>query len=280
MPAHKNERQGYGYRVDTPQIVATLRAAGCVFAEEEAGLLAGQAAGPDELARMLAERAAGQPLEQVLGWARFCGARIAVRPGVFVPRRRTEFLARQAISLTRPGGVVLDLCCGTAAVGVAVALTRQGTRLHAVDIDPAAVACARENLAGLGAVHQGDLYAALPPSLRGGLDVIVCNAPYVPSGEIALMPPEARDHEPRRALDGGHDGLDVQRRVVLEAGEWLRLNGYLLMETSRRQAFETLRTFGSAGFSAHVVTSEELDATVVIGTLSVRGQRGGLPAAG
>jgi release factor glutamine methyltransferase len=251
--------------VETTRIVAALRAAGCIFAEDEARLLTEAAGGPDELAEMVARRTAGLPLEQVLGWAEFHGGRVVVRPGVFVPRRRTELLARQAISLARPGWVVLDLCCGTGAVGAAVARACGGVRLHAVDVDPVAVACARDNLAGLGVVHEGDLYSALPRALRGKVDVIVCNAPYVPTGEIPMMPPEARDHEPGHALDGGPDGLDVQRRVILEAAQWLRPKGYLLIETSRGQASGTLEAFSRAGFAGRVVTSRELDATVVAG---------------
>jgi len=269
--------------VGTPEIVTALRAAGCVFAEDEALLLTEAATNPAELADMVARRVAGLPLEQVVGWAEFCGARVAVRPGVFVPRRRSELLARQAISVTRPGSVVLDMCCGTGAVGGAIARARRGVVLHAVDVDPVAVECARGNLGqltGLGGVHAGDLYRALPPALKGGVDVIVCNAPYVPTDEIALMPAEARDHEPRHALDGGRDGLDIQRRVIGEAGEWLRLNGYLMIETSLKQSPDTVKAFDRAGFTAHVVASEELDATIVVGSLHVRGQRGGIPAAG
>lgn len=276
-------QRGYLYRVDTEivsQIIEVLRAAGCVFAEEEARLLAGAASGPAELAEMVSRRAAGLPLEQVVGWAEFCGLRVAVRPGVFVPRRRTELVARQAVSLAQPGAVVLDLCCGTGAVGVAVARACPGIALHAVDVDPVAVECARENLAGLGSVHEGDLYRALPPEIKGSVDLIVCNAPYVPTDEIALMPPEAREHEPRHALDGGRDGLDIQRRVIDQAAEWLRLNGYLIIETSARQAGETVKAFGRAGFTATIVTSEELDATIAVGSPYVRGQRGGLSAAG
>ncbi|HZM77223.1 MAG TPA: putative protein N(5)-glutamine methyltransferase [Candidatus Limnocylindrales bacterium] len=266
--------------MDTAGIVTVLRAAGCVFAEQEARLLAEAAPSPADLAEMVGRRAAGLPLEQVLGWAEFCGARVAVRPGVFVPRRRTELLARQAVSLTRPGSVVLDLCCGTGAVGGAITRARPGIELHAVDLDPVAVECARGNLAGLGSVHEGDLYGALPPALQGNVDIIVCNAPYVPTDEIALMPPEARVHEPRHALDGGRDGLDIQRRVIGQAREWLRRNGYLMIETSGKQSGETVKAFVRAGFTARVVTSEELDATIVTGSPHVRGQRGGLSAAG
>ena len=142
-----------------------------------------------------------------------------------------------------------------------------GLVLHAVDVDPAAVACARRNLVA-GQVHEGDLYAPLPADLHGRVDVVVANAPYVPTDEIALMPPEARDHEPRVALDGGADGLDVQRRVIAAAPRWLAPGGSLLIETSERQAPLTAAAMAAAGLVARVERSEELDATAVVGTLA------------
>ena len=218
-------------------IVTRLRQAGCVFAEDEARLLISAARTPADLAAMVDRRAAGQPLEHVLGWAEFCGLRIAVDPGVFVPRRRTEFLVRQAAALARraagppaprpPGRphrqpdparprpvVVVDLCCGSGAVGAALAAALDRVELHAADIDPAAVRCARRNVAAAGGqVYRGDLYAPLPARLRGRIDILAANVPYVPTGAVGLLPPEARIHEPRVALDGGADGLDVLRRV-------------------------------------------------------------------
>ncbi|WP_433273987.1 putative protein N(5)-glutamine methyltransferase [Actinosynnema sp. CS-041913] len=246
-------------------VVARLRAAGCVFAEDEAGLLAGSAATPAELAELVERRVAGLPLEQVLGWAEFRGLRIAVEPGVFVPRRRTGFLVEQAVPLVRPGSVVVDLCCGTGAVGAALAAVAP-VEVYAADVDPAAVRCARRNV-DPGRVFEGDLYAALPPELAGRVEVVVANAPYVPTAAIGTMPPEARDHEPLVALDGGRDGLDVQRRVIAEAPGWLAPGGALLVETSERQSPGTLAAFERAGFDAAVARSADLDATVVIGTV-------------
>ncbi|MCZ2829263.1 putative protein N(5)-glutamine methyltransferase [Modestobacter sp. VKM Ac-2986] len=250
-----------------PVVVARLRAAGCVFAEDEAGLLLAAAPSAAVLDGWVARRVAGEPLEQVLGWAEFCGQRFAVEPGVFVPRRRTELLVRSAVQLARPGAVVLDLCCGVGAVGAAIATALGRVELHAADVDPAAVRCARRNLAGRGAVHEGDLFAPLPAALAGRVDVLVVNAPYVPTGAIALMPPEARDHEARTALDGGADGLDVHRRVAAGARRWLAPGGSLLIETSRRQAPGTQDLVAAAGLTARVVTDDDLDGTAVIGRL-------------
>jgi release factor glutamine methyltransferase len=251
--------------IPSPALVARLRAAGCVFAEEEAGLLLA-AAGPGELAALVDRRVAGEPLEQVLGWASFCGLRIALEPGVFVPRRRTEFLAREAIARTRSGAVVLDLCCGSGALAASIAAAVPEIELHAADVEPAAVRCARGNLPGA-SVHEGDLFAALPPGLRGRIDVLVANVPYVPAGEVALMPPEARDHEPRRALDGGADGLDVLRRVAAAAPEWLAPGGWLLSEVSERQAPVAVAVLAHAGLEASTAEDDELGATVVVGVL-------------
>src|ERR1022692_3801195 len=131
-------------------VVARLRAAGCVFAEDEARLLIAAARTPADLAGLVDRRVAGLPLEHVLGWAEFCGLRIAVDAGVFVPRRRTEFLVREAAAACRPGAVVVDLCCGSGAVGAALAVAVGRVELHATDIDPAAVRCARRNVAGGG----------------------------------------------------------------------------------------------------------------------------------
>lgn len=259
-----------------PTVVARLRAAGCLFAEDEAQLLVSAARTPAEFAAMVDRRVAGLPLEHVLGWAEFCGVRIAVDPGVFVPRPRTAFLVQQAAALGRPGGCVVDLCCGSGAVGAVLAAALRRVELHAVDVDPVAVRCARRNVAAAGGqVHEGDLYEPLPARLRGRVDVLVANAPYVPTEEIRLMPPEARDHEPRVALDGGPDGLDVQRRVAAAAPRWLAPGGHLLVETSERQAAQTAAALARAGLVPRVAYSDELDATVAIGTRSAAGRRPG-----
>ena len=246
-------------------VAARLRAAGCVFAEDEARLLIATARTPDELSAMVERRAAGLPLEQVLGWAEFCGLRIAVEPGVFVPRRRTEFLVREAAALAVPGAIVVDLCCGAGAIGAALAAAVDRAEVHAVDIDPAAVRCARRNVPGH--VYQGDLYEPLPGRLRGRVAILAANVPYVPSGQISLLPAEARAHEPPVALDGGSDGLDVLRRVAARAPAWLAPGGYLLIETSERQAARAAAAFAGSGLNPRVASSAELGATVVIGRL-------------
>ena len=276
-----------GRRSVFDNVVATLRAAGCVFAEDEARLLIESADDLDELNDLLHRRVAGFPLEQLLGWAEFCQLRIAVVPGVFVPRRRTEFLVRQALDVLsrtaadRPAAVV-DLCCGTGAVGLAVLTALRAPHpaggapprlaaeaaLYACDIDPVAVACAQANITAVGGIAcHGDLFEALPDQLRGRVNLIVCNAPYVPTDAIELMPPEARDHEPRIALDGGPDGADVHRRVAAEAADWLMPGGSLLIETSRSQADATRAALDEGGLHTRVARSDEHEATVAIATM-------------
>jgi len=244
--------------------VATLRAAGCVFAEEEARLLHEAAPDPAGLAALVARRCAGEPLEQVVGWAEFAGRRVAVAPGVFVPRLRSVALVRLGATLAR-GGPVVDLCCGTGAIGLAIHAAAGGP-LYAADISAAAVRVARRNLAPVGGhVLLGDLYAPLPPHLRGRVHLIAANVPYVPSAEVELMPAEARLHEPRGALDGGPDGLDLVRRVARDARRWLAPGGHLLVEASARQAARAARIFAAAGLRPHVTRFDEWDAWVISG---------------
>lgn len=247
------------------EVVDRLRRAGCVYAEDEAALL-DEAAGSDaELEALVARRVAGEPLEPLLGWAAFAGLRVPVAPRVFVPRRRTELLARLAVALCPPDGVLVDLCCGTAALALVVRAQRPGARVHAADVDPAAVACARRSLPA-SAVHLGDLFDALPPDLRGRVDVLAVNAPYVPTAVIATMPPEAREHEARVALDGGPDGTSVQRRVAAGAPAWLSPTGVLLVETSVAQAPLTSALVAAAGLHPRTERDDDVDGTVVVGT--------------
>jgi release factor glutamine methyltransferase len=253
-------------------VVHRLRTAGCVFAEDEADVLLRAAPDARTLEDMVASRAHGLPLEQVVGWAEFAGVRIGVGLGVFVPRRRTEFLARLVVDAVPLGAalagraVVVDLCCGTGAIAAVVAAQRPGTELFAVDVHPAAVECATRNLDGLATVLLGDLDEPLPPGLRGTVDVIVANAPYVPSDELAWLPREAREHEPAVTLDGGPDGIELHRRIAELSPSWLRPGGRLLVETSASQAERTLDAFVVHGLAAEVCSSSGEDATVVVGT--------------
>ncbi len=281
-------------QLSSPTLLArALRTAGCVFADAEAELLlAACAADPTvDLDDLVAHRVAGAPLEHVLGWAEFCGARVQVGTGVFVPRRRTELLVKVALDQlasepsepSDPSGspdvpgrpVVVDLCCGAGAVGAAIAAGVTDLELHAADLDPVAVSWARRNLAGRGTVWVGDLFDALPTTLRRRVDLVVASAPYVPTDAIRLLPPEARLHEPRQALDGGPDGLSVYRRLIAAAPDWLSRTGRLLVETSEHQASSVAALVVGHGLASEVVSDGEGSTVVtgsgVVGTLSRRG---------
>lgn len=250
-------------------LATRLRAAGCVFAEEEAELLEGAASSPADLESLVLRRIAGEPLEYVVGWVAFDGIRVDVDTGVFVPRQRTAYLVElAALALTDNGtpGTALDLCCGSGALGLALAHRRPGLVLHATDNDPVAVSCAARNLTSTGFAHLGDLDQPLPAALRGTIDVIVANVPYVPTRSIALMPHESREHEPRTTVDGGSDGLDLLRRVAALAPGWLRPGGSVFSEVSHEQADAATAAFADAGLDARIHHDPERYATVLSGT--------------
>lgn len=251
-------------------LVARLRAAGCVWAEEEAVLLQEAALSARELDNLAARRMAGEPLELVLGWVDLLGRRLVVAPGVFVPRRRTELLARTACALAadvdRP--VVVEMCCGVAPVAAALEdAAHAGAEVHAADLSGAALDCAGLN-APTARLHLGDLYDALPPDLAGRVDVLAANAPYVPTARIASMPAEARDHEPRVALDGGEDGVELHRRLADGAPVWLAPGGALVIETSPGQAALTTAAMEEAGLVTEVLVDADVDGCVAVGRLS------------
>ncbi len=245
-------------------LVARLRAAGCVFAEQEASVLSAAAGSPADLERMLAQRETGAPLEYVVGWARFGGLRIAVGPGVFIPRRRSEFLLETALARIPADATVLDLCCGSGALAAAVLARRPATRMWACDADPLAASWARRNLPASAVVAVGDLFAALPCDARGRFDVIIANAPYVPSAALALLPAETR-HEPVFGLDGGADGLDLHRRIAAQARTWLRPRGVLLVEVAPAEVPVLADVFEANGLAATATVDARRDVAVVAG---------------
>ncbi len=253
-----------------PDLVARLRAAGCVWAEDEAALLTAAAETAEEREVLVGRRIDGEPLELVLGWVHFLGRRLVVAPGVFVPRRRTELLARTALAHvaarrratdTRP--VVVEMCCGVAPVAACLDAAR--TEGHAADLSATALVCAAEN-APAARLHLGDLYDALSSDLRGRVDLLVANAPYVPTGRVASMPAEAREHEPLSALDGGADGVGLHRRLAAGVDDWLVPGGVLLVETSTSQAALTTAAMETAGLRTEVLLDEDVSGCVAVGT--------------
>lgn len=284
----------------TARIAARLRAAGCVWADDEAAQLVDAARSPAELEQLVARRVAGEPLEHVVGWADFAGVRLRVGPGVFVPRRRSQHLVDTAAAWIRvrprcgadngraagprdaEGLLVLDLCAGSGALGLALHHRAGPFRLVATDIDPVAAACAVENLAAVGGtVVVGDLFDAVPSALRGRLGLIVANAPYVPNDQLALMPREARDHEPAAALDGGADGLKLHRRLLAQAPRWLAPGAAVMLEVSDRQVAAAESMVRSSGLVAVVRPSpDDRRTVVVVGQLCAGSSSGPALAAG
>lgn len=186
------------------------------------------------LESLVARREAGEPVEWIVGWAPFCGLRVLVGHGVYVPRAQTEVLARRAAALLPPDGVAVDLATGCGAVAAVLQAAAPAAEVVATELDPTAAACARAN--GV-TVFEGDLDAALPVRFEGRVDVLTANVPYVPTDAIALLPRDVREHEPMLALDGGDDGLDLVRRVLALAPRWLRPDtGRVLVELGPDQA--------------------------------------------
>lgn len=251
-------------------VAARLAAAGCVSATAEARWLLEEVLElqPGELARrggdsvpgpararlgaMTARRAAGEPLQYVVGWAPFGALRLYVGQGVFVPRPETEGLAELAASRLRAHPaprLAVDLCTGCGAVACFLADAVPGARVLATELDPGALAWARRNAGRYGVeLLAGDLDGPLPPELAGRVQVVTANVPYVPSDQIELLPHDVRDHEPRLALDGGPDGLDVLRRVAVLAPRWLAPGGVLLSEIAEDQGSAATEALAAAGY--------------------------------
>lgn len=228
------------------RVLRELAEGGFVSAEAEADVLfeaSRRGVGPiDEL---VARRLAGEPLAWIAGSVDFCGVRVRVDPGVFVPRPHTQAMSRRAASLLPDDGIAVDLCTGSGAVAAVMAATHPGATVLATDVDPIAVACARRN--GVRAL-VGDLDDPLPRTWLGRVDVVTAVVPYVPTEELHLLPRDVLAHEPPRALDGGPGGTTVLVRVVDAAARWLRSGGTVLLEIGGDQARAMAATLSEAGF--------------------------------
>lgn len=232
-------------------------------AEEEAAALRAAAGDADELEALVRRRTAGEPLAWLVGGVDFCGLWVRVHPGVYVPRWQTEALAERAASLLPPEGVAVDLCTGAGAIAAVLRARRPAATVIATDIDPGAVACARAN--GLDAV-LGDLDAPLPPALRSAVDVITAVVPYVPTDELVFLPRDVVAFEPRRALDGGPDGVEVLAALVERSARWLRPGGWLLLEIGGRQAATVAAGMKAAGLGEiSILHDAEGDDRAIVG---------------
>jgi release factor glutamine methyltransferase len=216
-------------------------------------------------------RAAGEPLQYVTGEMPFRHIVLKVRPGVFIPRPETEVLVDEVLAALAPAGapvgcadaaagpIVVDLCTGSGAVAISVAHERADARVYATEAVAGTAEVARENAERCGVtarvtVLTGDLFAPLPAGLRGAVDVVAANPPYVPTAELAGLPSEVGGHEPRVALDGGEDGLDVVRRIVADAREWLAPGGTLVIECDTTGAKDAARLMSAWYEGSRVLT--------------------------
>jgi release factor glutamine methyltransferase len=229
-------------------VLEALAAGGSVEPGAEADALleaANDGAGP--IGRLVARRLEGEPVSWITGWVWFCGIRVLVDPGVFVPRPQTEALARRAVELLPAVGIAVDLCTGSGAIAVVLRAERPGATVIATDVDPVATACASRN--GV-EVLPGDLDEPLPPALRERVDVVTAVVPYVPTEELHLLPRDVLAHEPARALDGGPGGTAILERAARATVRWLRPGGTVLLELGGDQADELSTTMADAGLTA------------------------------
>jgi release factor glutamine methyltransferase len=238
----------------------TLAGAGLVTARQDAEALLGRALRTTRLGlytsgaarvpdsartafdALVARRARHEPIQYLLGEAEFCGLRLELGPGVFIPRPETEGLVDRALALPLPEkAVVVDLCTGSGAIACALAARRPGSTVWAVDQAALAAECARANVRRLGLegrvrVREGDLFAPLREAVAAhGADLVVANPPYLATTLLPTLPVEVREWEPHAALAGGPDGLDVVRRLLAAAPAWLRPGGALLVEIGEEQ---------------------------------------------
>lgn len=212
----------------------------------------------DERARfrsLVQRRRKREPVAYILGQREFFGRSFRVDDRVLVPRPDTETLVETALRRTRDeylAGRLVDLCTGSGCVALSFARERPTWVVRATDISPEALAVARENAVRLGAAWNvelllGDLFEPLGDEQ---FDAITANPPYIPSAEIASLPPDVRDHEPRLALDGGADGLDIVRRIVSQAPSRLSASGLLALEIQFDQHEKVSALMQAAGFAA------------------------------
>jgi release factor glutamine methyltransferase len=244
--------------LDRASVTQTLTEAGCIAAGEEADELMQAAGGdPDVLDDLVSRRTNGEPIAWLCGAVTFCGIRLLVTPGVFVPRWQTEPLARRAATLLPSAGVAVDLCTGSGAVAAVLAATVPTAQVLATELDERAVRCARAN--GV-EVLEGFLDDPLPRKLEHRVDVLTAVVPYVPTAALRFLPRDVQAFEPRLALDGGVEGTELLAQVVRRSPDWLRCGGWLLMELGGAQVDAITHLLHESGFVAlDVMTDQDGD---------------------
>ncbi|MDP5227977.1 MULTISPECIES: putative protein N(5)-glutamine methyltransferase [Arthrobacter] len=252
--------------VDTASLILRLRAAGCVFAEEEAAILESVTDDAVELDALCLRRERGEPLEHLVGWVDFGGLRLTVGPGVFIPRQRSLFLAGLAVEASRAfdSPLVHEAFCGAAPLASWVRHHVPGARLQASDVDPVSLGFARRNLGEEAELFEGPGLTAIPAKHRGRIDVLAAVPPYVPLAEAEFMPHESREHEPGAAVFAGEDGLDFVRELMRDVGAWLSPGGRLLLELNRHQLPAAVAAAGDVGLAARGELSDDGQTAVVV----------------
>jgi release factor glutamine methyltransferase len=241
--------------LDRVSVVQLLTEAGCIAAGGEADELIQAAAGDAEvLDDLVSRRITGEPIAWLTGAVTFCGLRLFVAPGVYVPRSQTEPLARRAATLLPSAGAAVDLCTGTGAIAAVLAAAVPTARVLATELDDQAVRCARRN--GV-EVFEGFLEDPLPRAFEHRVDVLTAVVPYVPTGSLRLLPRDVQAFEPRLALDGGADGTDLLEEVVRRSARWLRPGGWILLELGGDQAEPIGRLLHDVGFEGLDVMADE-----------------------
>ena len=220
-----------------------------------------------EIIRIADERLTGRPLWYIIGDTDFCGYKIKVDERVLIPRPETEEMAMMAVAIAEEGNNILDLCTGSGALAIAIykelERSNRKVKMTAVDISADALELAKENAEANEAdilFIQSDLFSRI----RGRFDVIVSNPPYIPTAEIDTLQREVKDYEPRLALDGGADGLDIYRRIAAEASKYLNRGGTLIMEVGAGQAADVVKMFRGNSYSMVVQDFNGIDRYVKI----------------
>jgi release factor glutamine methyltransferase len=224
-----------------------------VHAEDEAAAIWSTFSTPADRAGAVASRAGGMPLEQVVGWAEFGPVRVALAPGVFVPRRRAEAILDPAVAARPDARVVVDLGCGAGALAASLAVLLPDAKVHGVELDAGAAACARRT--GGFTVHEGSWWSGLPDALRGRVDLAVAYLPHVPTDRLDGIHSDFRRNEPTLAVDGGRDGLEPLREVLAGLRAWLAPQGVFVTLLAREQVPS----------GARVLADDEDDVVVAFG---------------
>lgn len=203
-------------------------------------------------------RAAGEPLQTIIGTTEFYSRSFKVEPGVFIPRPETEILVDRCLRILTPAGhslvapQVLEIGSGSGVIGITLAAELPTLLVVATDVDPVAVRLSQFNAHRLGVAPRlkflvGDGYRPLPTSLKGKIDLLVSNPPYIRSEEIAGLPREVAAHDPQAALDGGSDGLQLYRALAAGFATWLAPTAGVAVEIGHDQAEAVVDIFGRAG---------------------------------